>query len=376
MKVEKIALNLSRVGKHGTGMWNYSKNIADMLHESGFLDSIICSKDHVEYFSNRYKDPKVDIIITPEIVSNTMKVSKFRPLIWLSYSYFLGCKLVLSKKKKDVALLSTTHHSIPFFKNQFITIHDLRPAFYPDSKLQEIYFSHYLPRKVKELRGVFTVSETVKNEIEEHMGVARSDIQVVYNSVDPSLRPDGTDNSEQATIKNTFLMVGASWKHKNAHSFLKNFLTYHKDNYSAVIVCGQTDYFDELKSLVATLGLENNVTFKHHISEQELSSLYKTSFALVYPSLSEGFGIPPIEAMSLSLPVIVSDIPVFKEILGEAAVYVDPNVRESWEHAVDTLKVSRENVIDTGLQRVNLYSYDRCKDMLMLALKNINEKSR
>ena len=375
MKVEKIALNLSRVGKYGTGMWNYSKNIADMLHESGFLDSIICSKDHVEYFSNRYKDPKVEIIITPEIVSNTMKVSKFRPLIWLSYSYLLGCKLVMSKKKKNVALLSTTHHSIPFFKNQFITIHDLRPAFYPDSKLQEIYFSRYLPRKVKELRGVFTVSETVKNEIEEYMGVKRTDIQVVYNSIDPSLRPDDIEKGEQEEVKNTFLMVGASWKHKNAHSFLKNFLAHHKDIYNAVIVCGQTDYFNELKSLVAALGLESSVTFKHHISDQELSSLYKTSFALVYPSLSEGFGIPPIEAMSLSLPVIVSDIPVFNEVLGDAAVYVDPNVRESWEQAVDTLKISRESVIDAGLQRINLYSYDRCKDMLMRGLKNINENA-
>ena len=197
-------------------------------------------------------------------------------------------------------VVSTTHHALPLLRNQVITIHDLRPFYYPDSIMQKVYFHYLLPRLLKRCSQVLTVSYTVRDKIAKCYGYDREAIHVIYNSIESS----EFCNTEE---KRPFLLaVGASWPHKNIHSFLRAHPSW-REHYSAVIVCGNTSYADNLRQLIADFKLENLVELRHDISFSELKSLYASASALIYPSIDEGFGIPPIEAMASGTPVIVSD---------------------------------------------------------------------
>ncbi|EDW4473067.1 glycosyltransferase family 4 protein, partial [Salmonella enterica subsp. salamae] len=162
--------------------------------------------------------------------------------------------------------------------------------------------------------------------------------------------------------ENYFLAVGASWPHKNIHSFIKNKKIW-SDSYNLIIVCGRTDYAISLQQMVVDLELTDKVTFLHEVSFNELKVLYSKAHALVYPSIDEGFGIPPIEAMASNTPVIVSDIPVFREVLTNGALYVNPDDEKSWQNAIENIErlpdaMSRFN------NYVARYDFDNMKQMV------------
>ncbi|WP_313626291.1 glycosyltransferase family 1 protein [Kosakonia sp.] len=325
-----MIVNLSRLGKHGTGMWQYSLKFLDALASRKKISAIICA----DYHRAGLEKYNSDFIIIPSIVGNTSRISRLRPVFWLLYSYWLGWKI--KRKYPEEVIVSTTHHALPLVRNQVITVHDLRPCNYPDSIMQKIYFNHILPREVKKCIGILTVSETVKKRICSNFGLPLENVSVIYNAIDKS-------EFEYSEKKDNFLLaVGASWFHKNIHTLL-NAHTVWKDTYKLKIVCGRTQYVDFLKSLVAQLGLTDNVEFLHELPFATLKKLYSQAAALVYPSLDEGFGIPPVEAMASGTLAIVADIPVFKEILGESAIYVNPLSHQSWSKAIQAINYN-ENV--------------------------------
>lgn len=330
-----FVINLSRIGRSGTGMWQYSLRFLDVLSKLGVLSGIICSQEH-EARLQRYQ---VEIILVPSWVTNTSKISNLRPLLWFIYSFWLAVKLLL--RRGGFTLVSTTHHGLPFLKKQVITVHDVRPYDYPDSRLQQIYFHRLLPRILQRCQHVLTVSESVRKKIADYYAYPEAKISVIYNAVD-------TVAFSACTQKDDYLLaVGASWRHKHIDSLLKVSVIW-SSRYHLVIVAGETDYVAELKSYVKQNALDDRVTFRHGVPFAELIALYQHATALVYPSLDEGFGIPPVEALSCLTPVIVSDIPVFHEVLSDAAIYVQPNQVESWRHAFSLLHAS---TLDTGVWR-------------------------
>src|SRR4030043_2146073 len=119
--------------------------------------------------------------------------------------------------------------------------------------------------------------------------------------------------------KNYFLYVGNAYPHKNLERLIQavsklGFLDF------KLILVGKEDYFyKRLKTKAKKVSLEGKVIFYGGIGRGELSYLYKNAQALILPSLMEGFGLPGLEAMAAGCPVICSDIPVFREIYGEAA---------------------------------------------------------
>ena len=319
-----LLVNLSRLGKSGTGMWQYSIKFLDVLSELGILSGIICSKEH----EARLRSYQVELLLVPDWVSNTSQVSRLRPLLWFIYSFWLALRL--SVRHAKLTLVSTTHHGLPFLKNQIITVHDLRPYDYPDSRLQRIYFHWLLPRLLRRCRHILTVSAAVKGKIADYFAYPTDKISVIYNAID-------TTAFAACHQKEDYLLaVGASWRHKNIDSLLKASELW-ASRYHLVIVAGRTDYVAELKSYVQQHQLDDKVSFRHEVPFSELIHLYQHASALVYPSRDEGFGIPPVEAMACLTPVIVSNIPVFHEILGDAAIYVEPEDAHSWKQAFDQL---------------------------------------
>ena len=229
----KIVINLSRLGRKGTGLAIYSRDVVDCLKAS-FRDLAIVGGSEVEYGKDVHK------ISAPHWVTMTSSVSRVRPILWLIYS-------ILLFPKKEGRIIGTTHHVIPGARRQVVTVHDLRPYFFPDSILQRLYFRYVLPSLLRRIDGVLTVSETTKELIVAYYGLPSSRVFVVPNCVDTSRFRQGNPGVNDG--EPYLLMVGASWRHKNAHEVLAMSRLW-SNHYRLKILAGEGKYMDSLKTAV------------------------------------------------------------------------------------------------------------------------------
>ncbi|KHD10576.1 hypothetical protein PN36_17415 [Candidatus Thiomargarita nelsonii] len=202
--MSKITINLARSGKQGTGLSNYSKHLLACMKER-FTKLAVVSSDR-----SYQEDTSWEFIAAPAYVSTT-KVSKIRPILWLLYAYFRF-------PKKSGYILSVTHHTVPKVTKQIITVHDLRVLLYPYNDLQKIYFRYLLPRALKKIDGIITVSQTTKKLLIKHYKIVPDKIYVIHNYIDvTTFKPDDSVTSPAIPY---LLMVGAIWEHKNAFEVL------------------------------------------------------------------------------------------------------------------------------------------------------------
>lgn len=306
--------------------------------------------------------------VLPGWLSSSSRVSKLRPLLWLLYS------ALLFPGKRSRRILSTTHHALPFHKHQILTVHDLRPYFEPDTWVQKFYFHRMLPRALRRCDGIITVSQTSKRDIIAVYGIDAQKIFVVHNAVElpPALMGGSPLLMEDSPPY--LLMVGASWKHKNAMEVL-NERDCWTPHFTLKILAGAGQYCQRLQNRVAELGIHEKVYFLQAVSEAELADLYRGCSALIYPSRMEGFGLPPLEAMAYGKPVIVSDIPVFRELFGEAPYFVELGNSASWKQAfLQLLQAGSEAKVrrrEEGLAVASTYSRESMCRELTTALETI-----
>jgi glycosyltransferase involved in cell wall biosynthesis len=231
-----------------------------------------------------------------------------------------------------------------------------------------------LPRSLRKCDGILTVSETSKQVIAEVYGVSEEKIHVVPNAVSiPAIHENSL--AEMPMQGDAFLlMVGASWKHKNALELFENHALW-KDSYRLKIVAGRGQHSEKLRCRAQELGIQSDVDFIHGVGDAGISELYAGCSALVYPSTIEGFGLPPLEAMAYGKPVIVSDIPVFRELMGEIPFFVRLGDPASWAKAFcdirDVMADPNHWRIRDGRKLANSYSIDRMQTCLASALTAI-----
>ena len=345
-----MIVNLSRIGKNGTGMLAYSESVLKALRNYEIKYRVLKTK------GLQLGEDK-DTILLPEFLTNSSKVSRLRPILWYIYMFFLGI---------DDYVLSTSHHYLRNSKHNIITIHDIRPYYYPDSVAQRIYF--HLPRVCKHVDGIFTVSNTSKKCICDVYNVPSEKVKVLYNVIDVKGFKDLNSEKRERYL----LVVGGTWKHKNTHEILINHKSWDND-YDLIIVAGSSDYKEYLKRLVSDLNLENKVKFYEDISKEKLISLYQNATALIFPSLMEGFGIPPMEALACGTPVICSDILIFHEILGEAALYFELGNSDSFMKAIRSLKDKDkiDNCIKIGKDMLQEYTEEKFQERVINGMLEI-----
>lgn len=315
--MNEITLNLSMIGEKNTGLGVYALNCRRELKKIFKCKEILSNMNL----------PDIDInntIISPKNI--TLGYSKWASLNRLIYSK----KLAL---RSDLGFVYTpTQHGLIGYKNQVITIHDLICIHKPEQhKIQYWYFKYILPHIIKDCKAIFTVSNTAKKDICRYYHVSEDFVYVIPNALENnSIIEDTRDDGY-------LLVVGAAYEHKNIHELINND-KYWKDRYKLKIVSAKGSYGDYLKNLVKQRNLEDIVEIKGFVSDKELDELYRNCSALVYPSLWEGFGIPPLEAMRYQKPVILSNIDVFKEIFEDAAIYINLGDSLSWQKAFESLE--------------------------------------
>ena len=232
------------------------------------------------------------------------------------------------KKKKNPLLLGLGNLGPIRYENQIVTIHDL--SFLNGNWHSFAFRNAYklvLPLLAKKSKHIFTVSEFSKNEIIKFWGTPEDKITVVYNapfSVDEKLI---MDHQVMEGKKRYLLSVGSIDPRKNLKRLVKAFLDIDDKDIKLFLIGKTNKNFakdPELSSLIKDN--ERRIVFLGYVSDTELKEYYRNATAFVYPSLYEGFGLPPVEAMSLGCPVITSDCCSLPEVCGDAAVYCNPEI--------------------------------------------------
>lgn len=269
---------------------------------------------------------------------------------WHTFAEQLLMPWIFLKARLD--LIHIPYFNIPIFYpgNMVVTIHDLTILHFdtgkatmlplPLYKLRRLGYYIALAVGLRRAVMVIAVSNATKQEIIDHFHIDERKIRVTYEGVDNKLR---TQNSKLRTQKRRikdpyFLYVGNAYPHKNLEILMKAFQKLisqglalrgkarpYENGRVRLVLVGKDDFFyRRLKEEVKKTELNSRLVFFGQANDAELADLYHHALALVFPSFMEGFGLPALEALANDCPVIASDIPVFHEILGRNASYVNP----------------------------------------------------
>lgn len=291
---------------------------------------------------------------------------------------FLPAHLSL-KKEIDVfftpAHYAPRHCPVPLV----VTIHDLSHFYFPNEFLKKDLYklTNWTKYSVRKARKIIAVSENTKQDLIKFYDLPEDKIRVIYNGYEKSLHlPPSTVHRHPELVSGSYILyVGTLQPRKNVPTLIRAFDKFskiHKD-YKLVITGKKGWLFDEIFELVRELGLENKIIFTDYVNDNKLAELYKDAFCLVFPSFYEGFGIPILEAMGNSCPVISSNASSLPEVGGDACLYFNPN---NDDELVEKLKElinleKRNSLIKKGLARIKLFSWKKCADETLETIKNI-----
>jgi glycosyltransferase involved in cell wall biosynthesis len=267
-------------------------------------------------------------------------------------------KLPKILKNLKVDLVHFPHFNVPFFYNDpfVVSIHDLILTKYPSQRattlsplkyfFKNILYQVVIKHAVQRARAVITMAEFTKKEIinkfkiVETQGIAS--VRVIYEGVTELRKNDMKFDLEKYGINKDFILyVGNAYPHKNLE-FLIQAWTKVKKDYQLVLI-GKKDYFyKRLEELVKNLNLEDKVILTGYLSDQELAFFYEQARAYVFPSLCEGFGLPPLEAMQFSLPVLTSNTSCLPEILGDSVLYFYPKDQDDLIEKINEIMDNKE----------------------------------
>jgi len=255
---------------------------------------------------------------------------------WHTLDEQIGFLKDLNKDSLD--LMHFTYFSFPaFYRKRFIaTVHDLTLIYFKTGKastknplLYEIkhgIFKYILKTQIKHAAKIITPSATVKQQLLDNYGNNLDNkIIPIYEGVNHEI----TEVKENDSLKNKFtekffIYVGNFYPHKNVESLVRAFSIV-KENVRLILL-GPDDFFlARIRKLIVDLKQEKKIIYFKTQSINDLVFFYKNAEALIHPSLSEGFGLPLLEAAHFNLPVIGSNIPIFKEILDSQYLSFDPN---------------------------------------------------
>lgn len=249
--------------------------------------------------------------------------------------------------------------------------HECYPEFFPPEILA--WRRRHYPAACRAASAVVAGTPSVRDDICRYTGVAPAKVYLMpWGNPLELIGPPPTGDALSATavrlaLPPEFALYPAqTWPHKN-HIRLLQALAYLRDTRGLVIrlVCTgrQNDFFPEIWKEVLRLDLEDQVRFIGYVDSAEIRALYRLASFMVFPSLFEGWGFPPVEALSEGTPVACSDIPPLVDGVGDAALLFDPTSMESIANAVARLAEDpglRVAVCKRGAKYVKRYSWDAC----------------
>ncbi len=223
--------------------------------------------------------------------------------------------------------------------------HEVFPRFF--SRAELAYRKLVYNRTARRSEIVITISEHAKQALVEHLGLAPEKVRVIYLAVDHEVFQPGEEQREP------FLLYPANnWPHKNHERLFEAFALLRRERPELrLVLTGSGHEGKQLPEGVQALG---------HVPLEELASLYRRASCLVFPSLYEGFGQPPLEALASGCPVACSRVASLPEVCGEAARYFDPTEPEEIAAAVAEALDHPDELKEKGIEQARGFTWERC----------------
>ncbi len=354
----KIAIEARPIKwSYGTGIGNYTFSMIEMLNEI----------DHENEYTFLWPDnnPFPNIPFTRDysfyfLPKDDEREAEEMPL-WLSMEnadlFHLPQNGFRTPKSKTCKIIVTIHDLIPYFLPEVV-----RPSFLKR-------FMREMPEIVELADHILTVSELSKKDLIEVLKVDPAKITVVHSAPTESYHPLPESETKQKLTKKYnletpfILYAGGLNPRKNVAELIYAYSKICKELPSQaqlVILGSDGKHLNKLKLLTESLDLIENVVFPGFVNSNDLPLFYNGADLFVYPSLYEGFGLPPIEAMACGTPVITSNVSSLPEIVGDAAIQVNPNDTLRMAEAmfqVLTVQNLRDNLIQKGLNHSKFYNW-------------------
>jgi glycosyltransferase involved in cell wall biosynthesis len=282
--------------------------------------------------------------------------------------------LPLYARQNRLALFHGTNYNLPLWKPcpTVVTIHDLSLLLHPNTHQEHLVAraKRRLPVMTRLATRIVTDSESVKREICEHLNVHPERVTSVALAPRQVFRPmsaaDGREVRRRFRVLDEFILfVGTVEPRKNLLTLVRAFedLLRTTDLKPQLVIAGQRGWMsDELFALIEQGSLRDHVRFLGYVADEDLRALYSSCRVAVYPSLYEGFGLPPLEAMACGAPVITSRIPVIMETSEHAARLINPTDTEELTAAMVELLTdadARAQLARAGLKRAAEYTWER-----------------
>lgn len=276
-----------------------------------------------------------------------------------------GVNLFRRFRSPEVPVNTSVFHSsyfrtseMPGVKN-IVTVHDCISEKF-DGSLRASASRKLKTKAMLSAAKIITVSENTKNDLLDfYPWVDDEKIEVIYNGIDRRLFQArvGMESKPPESERDYLLFVGGRGVHKNFSYALNLLNTSEARKLGLQLYVAGSEFSALEKRAINDLKLTERVTLFKHIGDQKLIELYRNAFCLIYPSLYEGFGIPPLEAMSVGCPVIASNTSSIPEVVGDAGLLIDPYDIESGSNALGKLasNTNRNSLISLGKIRVNLF---------------------
>lgn len=295
---------------------------------------------------------RADIIfLTPPIHSeqvpegfNIEQIGQKNGLYWeqIELPHFL-------KKQGNPLLINLCNRGPLFYSNNIIVIHDVTFLRYPKTVSWKfsLLYRFMIPILLKKAKKILTVSEFSKKEILHFYPKIKTNIEVIYNGVNKNFVIGKEDKD------NYLLAVSSDYGHKNFESLIKAFLQLNDPLIKLKIVGSKGKIATKYQN-------ENNIEFLGRVDDEQLITLYQRALAFVFPSLYEGFGIPPLEAQACGCVVLSSSNASMPEVLGKSALYFNPLDVNDMVQKIKNIKDDDElriKFINEGIKNIKRFSW-------------------
>jgi glycosyltransferase involved in cell wall biosynthesis len=361
----KIAIDARFIGPDGTGIGRYTQELVDNLE----------TIDQTNEYWLLLRQANFDLVNPAN--------PKFHKVLADAPWYSPQEQVVIPKALRQINpdLTHFPYDAPPLLSTgkTVITIHDLTKADFSGTssstksslvyQIKRFVYATSLSRGAKRAIRIIVPTNTTRDKVIKDLHVNPEKVVVTYEAADTRFFEWGEkkiNTSELEKILNKYhlkkpfiIYTGNVYPYKNLNKLVEA-LTLLPRDISLVCVGRHTLFHDRLASFAATKKISNRVLMPGFIPDEDLATLYRAAEAYVFPSLSEGFGLPALEAMASRLPVICSAIPVLREICGDNAIYFDPQDPSDIASKINLLLADlplRESLIKEGLERAQQFSW-------------------
>ncbi len=370
----RVGINASKFFEVNTGVGRYTSNLCKhILETDGKNDYYLYSPGQmnitIKTDSKRIHFKKSGITRQ----NNTLRI------LWEQ----IGLPLYSMNDRLD--LFHYTDHALSLLQRTrpvIITVHDIAYIKFPwlFNKSRQIYKQYIIDRSIRKADVIIVPSYSTKKDIVQYFGISDGKIRVIYHGVENRFCP--IRNVEEYRLKNNLplkmiLNVGTLEPRKNVVTLIRAFKKLRErglKDYNLVIAGEKGWLYKQIFKEIRSGGVEQSILVLGVVRDEDLPMLYNCAEIFVYPSLYEGFGFPPLEAMACGIPVITSNTSSLPEVVGDAGIMVNPTDVNSLCDSMFNLLHDRElwhHMSSKGLERAKSFSWAKAAREILEIYKEI-----